>query len=46
MSFKKVLIASVSLLSIALVFGAVFGLAGIKDIGQVITKVEKEESRN
>lgn len=26
--------------------GAVFGFAGIKDIGRVITRVEKEESRN
>ena len=46
MSFKKLVLALVGLVLIAVVTGAVFGFAGIRDIGQVITKVEKEESRN
>ncbi len=45
MFFKKLLAALVGLLSMALVFGAVFGFADIKDIGRVITK-NVEESRN
>ena len=45
MFFKKLVAALVGLLSMALVFGAVFGFADIKDIGGVITK-DVEESRN
>jgi len=46
MSFKKLLAAFVGLLSIAVVFGAVFGFVDIKSINQVITNIAKEESRN
>lgn len=46
MSSKKLVLALVSLVLIAVLTGAVYGFAGIKDIGQVITKVLKEESRN
>ncbi len=46
MSFKKLVLALVGLVLIAVVTGAVLGFAGAKDIGQVIMKVVKEESRN
>ena len=42
MFFKKLLAALVGLLSMALVFGSVFGFADIKDIGRVITKNVEE----
>jgi hypothetical protein len=45
MSFKKLLAALVGLLSMALVVGAIFGFADIKDFSQVITR-DVEESRN
>jgi hypothetical protein len=46
MFFKKLLAALVGLLSIALVFGALYGFVDIKDFGRVVTKVVEEESRN
>lgn len=46
MFFKKVFPALVGLLSIALVAGAIFGFAGVTDIGRVITNAVEEESRN
>jgi hypothetical protein len=46
MSFKKLILTLGGLFLIAGVAGAVFVFLGIKDIGQVITNVVKEESRN
>ena len=46
MFFKKVFPALVGLLSIALVAGAIFGFAGVTDVGRVITNAVEEESRN
>jgi hypothetical protein len=46
MFFKKALFALVGLVSISIVTAAVIGLADIKVISHVITKIAKEESRN
>ena len=46
MFFKKVFATLVGLLSIALVAGAIFGFAGVTDIGRVKAKAVEKESRN
>jgi hypothetical protein len=46
MSFKKLVLAFIALFTIAVVTGSVFVFAGGKDMGQVMTRVVKEESRN
>ena len=46
MSFKKILLALVGLVSVAILTGAVYGFVGISDIAQVISKNTEEEPRN
>ena len=46
MSFKKILLALVGLVSVAILTGAVYGFVGISDIAQVLSKNTEEEPRN